>query len=89
MHRTNILRKEQKMSDFSVKSKATYDKMADEYYNSFDGKFTRKFKRLLAENISAEDNINILDVACGNGSLLALLSKQKTISDLVLTFLTE
>ena len=68
------------MPDFIAKSKATYDKIANDYDDTFDGKFTRKFKRLLAENIKLEDNINVLDVACGNGSLLALLSSQKTIS---------
>ena len=67
------------MSNFNAKSKATYDKIAHDYDDSFDGKFTRKFKRLLADNITLEDNISVLDVACGNGSLLALLSEQKTI----------
>ena len=67
------------MSDFNAKSKATYDKIANDYNDSFDGNFTRKFKRLLADNINLEDNINVLDVACGNGSLLALLSEQKAI----------
>ena len=75
----NIQPEEQKLSDFNAKSKATYNKIANDYDDSFDGKFTRKFKRLLAENINLEDNISVLDVACGNGSLLALLSKQRAI----------
>jgi len=65
--------------DFNAKSKTTYDKIADGYDDSFDGKFTRKFKRLLSDNIDLEDNVNVLDVACGNGSLLTLLSEKRTI----------
>ena len=67
------------MYDFNAKSKTTYDKIADGYDDSFDGKFTRKFKRLLSDNIDLEDNVNVLDVACGNGSLLTLLSEKRTI----------
>jgi ubiquinone/menaquinone biosynthesis C-methylase UbiE len=35
---------------------------------------------LLVENIVLVDNFNVLDVACGNGSLLSLLNKQKPIN---------
>ena len=68
------------MKDFNAKSKAAYNKIADDYDNSFDGKFTQKFKRLLAANIILEKNNSVLDVACGNGSLLAMLSKQKNLN---------
>ena len=68
------------MSDFNAKSKAAYDKIANDYDNSFDGRFTRKFKRLLVSSINLDENANVLDVACGNGSLLALLRKQKNIN---------
>ena len=64
------------MNAFNEKSKSAYNKIADNYDNSFDGKFTQKFKRLLAENIVPEENSRVLDVACGNGSLLGLLRKQ-------------
>jgi ubiquinone/menaquinone biosynthesis C-methylase UbiE len=68
-----------KMNKFNEKSKTAYNKKADDYENTFDGKFTRKFKTLLAENIALKNNQSILDVACGNGSFLALLNKQKPI----------
>ena len=68
------------MADFNDKSKKAYNKLAHDYDNSFDGRFTQKFKRLLIENIELEENINLLDVACGNGSLLALLNKQKKLN---------
>ena len=68
------------MGNFNEKSKAAYNKKADDYDNTLDGKFTRKFKQLLIENITLEDNQNVLDVACGNGSLLALLNQRKSIN---------
>ena len=68
------------MNNFNAKSKTAYNKIADNYENSFDGKFTQKFKRLLVENIKIKANSNVLDVACGNGSLLALLNKQETLN---------
>ena len=68
------------MSDFNNKSKTAYNKKADDYDNTRDGQFTQKFKRLLVENIVLTDYSNVLDVACGNGSLLSLLNKQKHIN---------
>ena len=68
------------MNHFNVKSKTAYNKIADDYDNSFDGKFTQKFKRLLAGNIHLEENSRVLDVACGNGSLLAFLNKQQALN---------
>ena len=64
------------MTNFNDKSKATYNRIANDYENTFDGRFTQKFKRLLTENIELSENINLLDVACGNGSLLSLLNRQ-------------
>ena len=67
------------MNKFNEKSKAAYDKIADDYDNTPDGKFTRKFKTLLLSIITLKDNDHVLDVACGNGTLLAAMSKRKTI----------
>ena len=68
------------MADFNAKSKTAYNKIANDYDNSFDGKFTQKFKCLLVESIVLEENSNVLDVACGNGSLLALLNRRKALN---------
>jgi len=68
------------MNSFSDKSKAAYNKKADNYDNTLDGKFTLKFKQLLVDVIEHEESHNILDVACGNGSLLALLNRKKKIN---------
>jgi ubiquinone/menaquinone biosynthesis C-methylase UbiE len=68
------------VSNSNEKNRKAYDKKADNYDNTADGKFTEKFKKLLSENISMEDNDSILDVGCGNGTLLSKLSQIKKIN---------
>lgn len=68
------------MNKFNKKSRAAYNKIADDYDNSPDGKFTAKFKKLLLLSIDLKENYNVLDVACGNGTLLAAMKKQKSIN---------
>ena len=68
------------MTSINDKSKAAYNKKADNYDETLDGKFTRKFKQLLADTIELGDGQNVLDVACGNGSLLALLNRKRTLN---------
>jgi ubiquinone/menaquinone biosynthesis C-methylase UbiE len=68
------------MKTFEDKSRVTYNQLADNYDNTFEGKFTSDFKKLLLEEIIAETNHNILDVACGNASFLEMLSKKYNIA---------
>ncbi|MCL2409096.1 MAG: class I SAM-dependent methyltransferase [Oscillospiraceae bacterium] len=68
------------MIDFNARSKRAYDKKAHNYDDTHDGKFTKKFKELLIANVRIKDNYSVLDVACGNGTLLAALSKKAAIS---------
>ena len=68
------------MPDFNAKSKAAYNKKADDYNNTQDGRFTRKFKQLLVSEIMLYENANVLDVACGNGSLLKALNNKTPIN---------
>ena len=68
------------MKTFSEKSRESYNKKANDYDNTFDGKFTMKFKRLLLENITIKENYSILDVACGNGTFLKMLSNKYDIN---------
>ncbi|MDR2720140.1 MAG: class I SAM-dependent methyltransferase [Nitrososphaerota archaeon] len=44
--------------------------MAQNYDSTFDGKFTVKFKRKILEFCKISDGDTILDVGCGNGSLI-------------------
>jgi len=68
------------MAASNDKSKNAYNKMADGYDFSPEGRFTRKFQNRLISNIIFRENQNILDVACGTGSLLTSLHKQKPIN---------
>ena len=63
------------MNQFEEKSKKSYDSKAEKYENIFDGKFTVKFKRKLMEKVNIQDGNNVLDVACGNGRLLKMISE--------------
>ena len=67
------------MSKFNDRSKMAYNKIADDYDNTFDGRFTRKFKQMLISEIELQENYHVLDVACGNGALLAGLNNKKPI----------
>lgn len=63
------------MNIFAEKSRESYNKIADDYDNTFDGKYTENFKKKsLGEIIIKPGNNNVLDVACGNGTLLKMLS---------------
>jgi len=68
------------MKDFNAKSREAYNKKAHDYDNTPEGRFTRKFKNILLENIILKDNDFVLDVACGNGTFLAEISKMKNIT---------
>ncbi|MCL2766757.1 MAG: class I SAM-dependent methyltransferase, partial [Peptococcaceae bacterium] len=60
--------------------KLTYNKKADNYDQTLDGIFTRKFKLQLVDYIELDDGQNVLDVACGNGTLLSMLKGKKPVN---------
>jgi len=62
-----------KRTEQSIKN---YNKIAVEYDNTFDGKFTQGFKVEMAKVTHIENSYKLLDVACGNGSLLKMLSSK-------------
>ncbi|MCL2197900.1 MAG: class I SAM-dependent methyltransferase [Defluviitaleaceae bacterium] len=67
------------MDKFSAKNIEAYDKKADDYDNTYDGRFTEGFKQLLMDNISIKDGDWVLDVGCGNGTLLSRMAEQRSI----------
>lgn len=71
--------KEELVKNYNDYSKAAYDSKADHYDTTFDGKFTKPFKELLLSNIILKENDKVLDIACGNGTLLKMLSEKKPI----------
>jgi ubiquinone/menaquinone biosynthesis C-methylase UbiE len=68
------------MVDFNEKSKSEYNKKADDYDNSPEGRFTLKYQRLLVSEIVLCEKYSVLDVACGTGSLLAALNRKTPIN---------
>ncbi|MCL2616726.1 MAG: methyltransferase domain-containing protein [Defluviitaleaceae bacterium] len=64
------------MSYLGEKNRIAYNKIADDYDNTRDGKFTRKFKRLLAAEMDFSGVSTVLDVGCGNGALLKTLHER-------------
>jgi ubiquinone/menaquinone biosynthesis C-methylase UbiE len=56
-----------------------YDSIADEYDTSLDGRFTAKFKKLMIEMSVVSDGDKVLDVGCGNGSLIFEISSKAKI----------
>lgn len=67
------------MGKRAERSKITYDKMAAEYDTSPEGIYTMPHKAELVKQVLVSDGDSILDVACGNGSLLGELCKKANI----------
>lgn len=68
------------MKSFTEKSKAAYNKMAADYDNNYEGRFTQPFKEHLFQVITLRDGDTVLDVACGTGSLLRMLASKADIN---------
>lgn len=64
------------MNKFEQRSKDSYNKKAEKYDSTFDGKFTIKFKNMIFNNLNIPNNSNVVDIACGNGRLLKMLSSK-------------
>lgn len=67
------------MGKRTERSKKTYNQMAAEYDTSPEGYYTKPHKAELMKQVVLRDGDSILDVACGNGSLLGMLSKKASI----------
>ena len=61
--------------DYNEKNIIAYDKMADNYDNTLDGKFTERFKKLLLNTVTVKEGYSVLDIGCGNGTLLSRMAK--------------
>lgn len=57
-------------------SKKTYNKIAENYNNTFEGEYTRLFKDELISNVVLNKNDSVLDVGCGIGELLYRLNEK-------------
>lgn len=67
------------MNRRTEKSRITYNKIAFEYDTSREGQYTRFHIKELSGTIDLHEGDIVLDVACGNGTLLGELSKKAKI----------
>ncbi len=65
------------MNRYEKRSMENYDKVADLYDDSPEGRFTLKFNRLLKGAVEVPDGGRLLDVACGSGRLLKMLAAER------------
>ena len=67
-------------SKYEERSVRSYQKIADHYDESPEGRYTLDFKNLLLKTVRIPDGGQVLDVACGNGRLLEMLSRKHRFS---------
>jgi ubiquinone/menaquinone biosynthesis C-methylase UbiE len=68
-----------KMNNNEKYSIKKYDQLASDYDSSSDGKFTAKYKAKVLEICNVSDGDGVLDVGCGNGSLINEISQKSEI----------
>jgi ubiquinone/menaquinone biosynthesis C-methylase UbiE len=61
-------------------SKENYDRIAHNYDDTFDGKFTKRYKAIMSEMVTPKPGDFFVDIGCGNGSLIAAIKKKATIT---------
>lgn len=66
------------MNKYEQRSKISYDKKAEKYDSTFDGKFTVKFKEMMYKSVSINPNNTVADIACGNGRFLHKLAEKNS-----------
>ncbi len=67
------------MNEKTEESRIAYNKIASEYDTSREGQYTRFHIKELSNTIDLSEGEIVLDVACGNGTLLRELSKKAKI----------
>ena len=65
------------MSKKTEESRIAYNKIASEYDTSREGQYTRFHIKELYDLVDLREGDVVLDVACGNGTLLRELSKKQ------------
>lgn len=68
------------MDQKTEQSRSRYNQIGSKYDDSFDGRFTQPFNQFLCDYLPVADGDSVLDVACGNGRLLRMLSQKARIN---------
>ena len=64
----------------SEKRDFKFDKKAEKYDDSYEGKLSEKFYTLVTENVRLTDGMAVLEMGCGTGTILHRLSQRCSIS---------
>ena len=64
----------------SEKKDFKFDKKAEKYDDSYEGKLSEKFYTLVNENVQLTDGMTVLEMGCGTGTILHRLSRRCSIS---------
>ena len=60
-------------------SRRAYNKKAENYENTYDGRVTRPIKQMMLDAVNVQNGHTVIDVACGTGALIAEASKKAEI----------
>lgn len=61
------------------KSREAYNKKANDYENTMDGRVTRPMRQLILNTVNVADGQRVLDVACGTGDLISAIAEKAKI----------
>lgn len=63
----------------SEKKDFKFDKKAEKYDDGYEGKFSEKFYDLVTENVELYEDMTVLEMGCGTGTILYRLSQKYSI----------
>ena len=63
----------------SEKKDFRFDKRAEKYDDSYEGKLSEKFYTLVTENVQLTEGMEVLEMGCGTGTILHRLSQKCSI----------
>jgi len=67
------------MKNKTEESRHNYNKKAKYYEEDFEGRFTLPYNEYIRDHSGVRDGLDVLDVACGNGRLIGMLSDRAAI----------
>jgi len=73
-------RRAKKVDKKTEQSRSHYNQLAQTYDSSAEGRYTLPFNQYVCDHLPLADKDAVLDVACGNGRLLRMLSRKACIT---------